>query len=445
MATRKPLYAAETSRTHRFAWRKMPHLSTEELAMHIKSITTAVVEANFDWTIVKIEADDGTVGWGESFFAPGLPDIIARMGRLVGGDDARNIDSVISRLRLAASGAGSVGGIIHNALSGIDAALWDLNARSLGIPLWRLLGGRFHENVRMYADCHGGAGLMSLGPLLDIRRPNWVDKSNVVGAQLGKSLFDPGAEEDEIDLELLSRRASEAVAKGFDALKFDLDVPGLVPVHRGSRTMPPGGEHLATKMVDAIRDGAGDGVELAFDLHWRYDAPSAARLAEAVSHVPILWLEDPLPPENVEGLIALSRRTRVPLGGGENLIGYRGFEPVIAAGALSVVTPDLGKVGGVKEARRVAEAAADRGLSIAPHNIAGPVGTAFAAQVSSTFPNLLAVEFHAQDVPFFDDIVGEQVIIGGSIPMTDKPGIGFEVDEDAVRTWSAPGQPVFEA
>lgn len=411
--------------------------------MKIHSVTTAVVEANFDWTIVRIETEDGLIGWGECFFAPGLTSIVDQMGALVVGDDARNIDVVIARLRLAASGAGSVGGIVHNALSGIDAALWDLNARALEIPLWRLLGGRFHDSVRVYADCHGGAGLMSLGPLLEIREPTWIDSHRVASAQVGRSLFDPGAETDPIDLELLASRARQAVSLGFDALKFDLDVPGLVPVRAGSRSMPVGAERLASDMVDAIRDGAGPGVELAFDLHWRYDFASAVRLATAVSHAPIMWLEDPLPPENVDGLISLSQRAAVPLGGGENLIGYRAFDSLIRTGALSVVTPDLGKVGGVREGRRIAEAAAERGLSVAPHNIAGPVGTAFAAQVSSTWSNFLALEFHAQDVPFFDEIVGAQVIQDGQIAMTDRPGIGFDVNEDAVRKWRKAGERVF--
>lgn len=411
--------------------------------MRIASITTAVVEANFDWTIVRIETESGLIGWGESFFAPGLSSIIQQMGQLVQGDDSRNIHAVIDRLRSAASGAGSVGGIVHNALSGIDGALWDLNARALGIPLWQLLGGKYHDNVRVYADCHGGSGLMSLGPLLDIRRPRWGDASAVAGGEQGRMLFDPGAETEPVNLDLLSTRAREAVGKGFDALKFDLDVPGLVPVGLGSRSMPVGAEQLATAMVDAIRRGAGAATELAFDLHWRYDIASAVRLADALSDTPILWLEDPLPPENVAGLIALSARTGIPLGGGENLIGYQAFEAVITARALTVVTPDLGKVGGVREARRIAEAARDHGLSIAPHNIAGPVGTAFAAQVAATWPNLLALEYHAQDVPFFDDIVDRPLIEQGSIAMTDRPGIGVDVNVEVVREWAKPGEKIF--
>ncbi len=412
--------------------------------MKIRSVSTAVIEANFDWTIVRIETEDGTIGWGESFFAPGLTRIIAALGELMIGKDARDINALTARLVQAASGAGSVGGIIHNAISGIDAALWDLNARRLGVPLWQLLGGRQMDAVRVYADCHGGAGLMSLGPLLEIRRPRWAHNDEIASAQLGKTLFDPGAETEPVDLALLESRARAAVSAGFTALKFDLDVPGLVPERTGSRSMPSGAEVLARSIVDAVRRGAGESTELAFDLHWRYDLASAARLARALEGVPLLWLEDPLPPENIHGLIALSARTPVPLGGGENLIGYRSFEPILDASALSVLTPDLGKVGGVAHAKRIADAAADRGLSIAPHNIAGPVGTAFAAQVSGTMTNFLALEFHAQDVPFFDDLVGERLIVDGAIALTDRPGIGVEVNVDAVRSWSKHGEPAFE-
>ena len=409
----------------------------------IESLSTAVIAANFDWTIIRIETVDGQLGWGESFFAPGLTSIIAAMAPLVVGEDARNIDAIAARLKAAASGAGSVGGIIHNALSGIDAALWDLNACTLGVPLWQLLGGRFHDFVRVYADCHGGGGLMSLGPMLDIRPVPWETNTGVAGGVFGKNLFDPDAETDAVDLDLLAARARAAVAKGFDALKFDLDVPGLVPTRAGSRSMPSGAEILARRMVDTITEAAGADVELAFDLHWRYDMASAARLANALEGLPILWLEDPLPPENTAGLIALAQRTSTPLGGGENLIGYRSFAPVLESGALSVVTPDLCKVGGVSEARRIAASAAERGLTVAPHNIAGPVGTAFAAQVSATWPNLLALEFHAQDVPFFDDLMAEPLIVGGQIRMTDRPGIGIKPDMEVMRRWSKPGEGFF--
>jgi L-alanine-DL-glutamate epimerase-like enolase superfamily enzyme len=409
--------------------------------MKIRSVSTAVVEANFDWTLIRIEAEDGTVGLGESFFAPGLTQIIREMGRLLVGHDARNVNAVIDRLRLAASGAGSVGGIVHNALSGIDAALWDLNARQLGIPLWRLLGGRYRDKVRVYVDCHSSEALMSLGPMLDLRPSRWVE--GAPAAPEVTMLFDPGAEPDPLDLEVVAARARHVVGQGFDMVKFDLDVPGIAPEQAGSRTMPRGGEALVRDLVQAIRESCGPDVDLAFDCHWRYDVASAMRIAETLADERIAWLEDPLPPENVKGLIDLSTRTAVPLGGGENMVTFAAVEPLVEAQALAVVTPDMGKVGGFREVRRISERAADRGLVVAPHNIAGPVGTMFAAHVAATMPSFLALEWHAFDVPFFDSLVGEQVIVDGGIAMSDRPGLGLDLALDEVARWSKPGEPVF--
>ncbi len=409
--------------------------------MTIRSVSTAVVEANFDWTIIRVQTDDGAVGYGESFFAPGLTSIIREMGRLLVGQDSRNVNAAIDRLAAAASGAGSVGGIVHNALSGIDAALWDLNARRLGVPLWRLLGGRYRDQVRVYVDCHSSESLMSLGPMLDLRPSRWV--TGATPSDQVTMLFDPGAESDPIDLEVIAARARHVVDQGFDMLKFDLDVPGIAPEHRGSRSMPRGGESLIRDMVQAIRDSCGDGVDLAFDCHWRYDFASAMRIAQTLSDERIAWIEDPLPPENVKGLVDLSTRTAVPLGGGENLVTYASVEPLIEHQALAVVTPDMGKVGGFRHTRRIAELAADRGLNVAPHNIAGPVGMTFAAHVAATMPNFFALEWHAFDVPFFADLVDQQVILGGAIHLSDRPGLGFDLNLDAITRWSKPGEKVF--
>lgn len=412
--------------------------------LRIRSVGTAVVAANFDWTIVRVEADDGVVGWGESFFAPGLPRIIAELGELLVGQDPRDLSRLVSRLYAAGSGAGSTAGIMLNAISGIDGALWDLIARSVGVPLWQLLGGRFHDSVRVYADCHGSSALMSLGPLLQVRRHPWLDTGDVVGAVPGKTLFEPGAETGTLDLDRVAKSAAAAVGVGFDALKFDVDVPGLVPTPEGSRRLSAAAMEVLAELIAAIRRGAGDGVEFALDCHWRYDVPTARLIAETCRDAGLLWLEDPLAVDNLAGLRELARSTPVPLGTGENLGRWTAFAPLIEDQAVSVVTPDLGKVGGVAEARLIAQTAAARGLSVAPHNIAGPVGTAFAAQVSATLPNLLALEFHALSVPFFDELIGGQPLIAdGRIAMTDRPGIGVDVDEDAVRRYAKPGEEIF--
>lgn len=413
--------------------------------MKVRSVTTAVVQANFDWTVVRVEADDGIVGWGEAFFAPGLTQIISELAELVVGRDPRDVVPLVDRMYTAASGAGSTGGIILNAISGIDAALWDLNARALGVPLWQLLGGRFHESVRMYADCHGGSALMSLGSLLQVRRPSWQTGGGERDAP-AMILFEPGAEVGELDLDAVAANAASAVKAGFDAVKFDVDVPGLIPSPAGSRRLPAGGHRLLPELIGAIRRGAGPGVDIALDCHWRYDLASARTIADTCADAGLLWLEDALAPDDVAGMRELARSTKVALATGENLGKWSSFAPLIDNHAVSVVTPDLAKVGGLAEARLIAATAAARGIGIAPHNIAGPVGTAFAAQVAATFPNLVAVEFHALSVPFFDELIGgEPLIVGGRIPITERPGIGVDVDQTAVRRYGRPGERVFGA
>jgi L-alanine-DL-glutamate epimerase-like enolase superfamily enzyme len=413
--------------------------------MRGRSVSTAVVEANFDWTIIRIEDEDGRVGWGESFFAPGLTGIVQKLSELVVGEDVGSVVPLMRRLVTATSGAGSVGGIVHNALSGIDAALWDLLARTLNTPLWQLLGGRFRDRVRLYADCHSGSGLMSLGPLLQIREPRWSANAGLAQGQVGRMVFDPGAEAERVQLDAVSSRVRDVVQGGFDAIKLDLDVPGLAPTEPGARRIPRADAGFVTELAAAAREGAGLGVELAFDCHWRFDLASAMRIAEACEKAQVLWLEDPLPPENVAGLVELSRRTSVPLASGENLYRWAGFAPLIDHQAVAVVTPDLAKVRGLAEARRIADAADERGLAVAPHNIAGPVGTMFAAQVASTWPNFVALEFYALDVPFFNQLVDESVVTDGAVRLSSRPGIGVDVVEDEVARWAKRGEGLFDS
>jgi gluconate/galactonate dehydratase len=412
--------------------------------LRLRSVTTAVVEANFDWTIIRIEDEDGRIGWGESFFAPGLTTIVAELADLVVGQDARHVQPIMDRLRVAASGAGSSAGVVCNALSGIDAALWDLAARTLEVPLWRLLGGRLRDRVRLYADCHADAALVSLGPLLQVRQPPWSDRAERSRSGRPSSYFDPTTERDErLDLDRLAERARAVATAGFDALKFDVDVPGLLPRHAGARSLPPGAVGVVAEMLDAVRRGAGRDIDVALDCHWRYDAATALRIAEACAASAILWLEDPMPPENAAALAALAARSPVPLGGGENLNGWAAFESLLRDAALAVATPDFAKLGGLDEARTLARVAERHGVAIAPHNISGPVGTAFAAQLAATMPNFLVLEFHAFDVPFFADLVDTPLITDGTIAVGDAPGIGVDVVVDEVRRWAKAGEPVF--
>ena len=144
--------------------------------MKVARITTAVLEANYDWTIVRVRSDDGLSGWGEAFCAPGLAETIRELAPLVEGRDARHVEPLVRRLHLATAHSSS-GGTVYHAISGIEAALWDLVARRLEVPLWQLFGGCFRDRVRIYADCHAGTALTSYSATLVSRRLPWMQEA----------------------------------------------------------------------------------------------------------------------------------------------------------------------------------------------------------------------------------------------------------------------------
>src|SRR5439155_9190676 len=130
--------------------------------MRITRVATAVVEANFDWTLIRLETDAGIAGIGEAFCTPGLTSTIREMAPLLTGEDPRQVEPLLRKLRLATAHAASGGGHVHHAISGLEAALWDATARALHVPLYQLFGGAFRKSVRIYADCHAGEALESI-------------------------------------------------------------------------------------------------------------------------------------------------------------------------------------------------------------------------------------------------------------------------------------------
>ena len=143
--------------------------------MRITRIQTAVIEANYDWTIVKVETDSGLAGWGEAFFAPGLTATLREFNEFLIGEDPRDVDR-LCRLMRTALGAAGTAGMGYHAISGIETALWDLVGKDSSLPIYQFLGGKYRDRVRIYADCHAGKGLASLSPVLLPRTPTWMSE-----------------------------------------------------------------------------------------------------------------------------------------------------------------------------------------------------------------------------------------------------------------------------
>jgi gluconate/galactonate dehydratase len=412
--------------------------------MKILRLKTAVVEGNFDWTFVRIETDEGIRGLGECFFAPGLTSILRSLEPLLIGEDPRDIHRLFRKLQLATSGAGSIAGIVYNAISGIEAALWDVSGQWLGVPIYRLLGGKFRDRIRIYADCHGGEALESLDEVLRSRAASWAPKTN---PHFARDYFGEPTEEHPSSPEDYRRQAVKQRAEGYTALKFDLDVPGTAGSDPHNRVLNNRSIDHMVSLIGAVYDAVGKDTDIAVDCHWRYNAADIIKVARELEPFRLLWLEDPVPPNNTAALKELSAKVRLPIATGENLFLFEGFQEIIAQHALSIVTPDLQKVGGLAVAQAIAQFADVHGMPVAPHNISSPVGTLAAAHFCAATPNFLALEFHASDVPFWNDLVEgfpKPIVQNGFISLPETPGLGVTLNEDVARRYARKGEPFFE-
>jgi gluconate/galactonate dehydratase len=241
-------------------------------------------------------------------------------------------------------------------------------------------------------------------------------------------------------------RAQQMVQRGYTALKFDLDVPNPHQLDEYNHAITNQEIAHMIDLVRAVREAVGDGIDLAFDCHWRYTVSDVLKVAWGVEPFNLLWLEDPTPPENAEAMLRVTQATRTPIATGENLYLRHGFRELFEKGAVKVAAPDLQKCGGLLEGKRIAEMAATYYISVAPHNISSPIGTMASAHVCAAIPNFLALEFHAEDVPFWNDMVtghAGPVIDHGYITMPDRPGLGLELNEAVARRYARPGEPFF--
>jgi L-alanine-DL-glutamate epimerase-like enolase superfamily enzyme len=409
--------------------------------MRITGVHTAVVEANYDWTFVRIDAGEELSGLGECFCAPGLTGIVRDLAPLLIGEDPRDVDRLWSKLRWGASGAGSPAGIVYNAISGMEAALWDLVGRAYGVPIHALLGGRFRDSVRVYADCHAGEALHSMDATM-VPRP-YID--GVRNPEHGRA-YAKAMPDEVFTAELYAARAAQVVADlGFDALKFDLDVPTPYQKDTASGTLTRAEIGYMAGLAAAVIDAVGPEVDVAFDCHWRYQVADAQRLAHELEPLGLLWLEDPVPPENVAALRRVTTSTTTPIATGENGYLRHGFREAFETGAISIAAPDLQKTGGLLEARRIADFADTHYISMAPHCIASPIGTVAAAHVAAAIPNFLALEWHGMSVPFWEEMVVEgPVIAGGRISVPTGPGLGVSLNLDVAREHARVGEPFFD-
>jgi gluconate/galactonate dehydratase len=372
----------------------------------ITDVQTTMIDGNFPWTLVRVYTDAGVVGTGEAYWGAGVPELIERMKPFVVGENPLDIDRLFEHLVQKMSGEGSIEGVTVTAIAGIEIALHDVAGKVLDVPAYQLLGGKYRDKMRVYCDCHAGE-----------------EK-------------DPTANADEAE------RVVEEL--GYDALKFDLDVPSGFEKDRANRHLR---NHEIRHKVDIVREvteRVGDRADVSFDCHWTFSAGSAKRLARALEDMDVWWLEDPVPPENHDVQKNVTQGTTVPIAAGENVYRKHGHRRLIEEQAVDVIAPDLPKVGGMRETRKIADMADTYYIPVAMHNVASPVATMASAHVGSAIPNALAVEYHSYQLGWWEDLVEEDVIEEGYIEIPEEPGLGVTLDVDAVEEHMVEGEELFD-
>ncbi len=363
-----------------------------------------------EWALVRIDTDEGLSGYGEvSLFKRVHRDDVTQVKQLLVGRRPHDVEPLLAPL-MNAFHPGRNPDFVH----AVEMALLDLLGKTLGVPVHTLLGGKYRERIRMYADSHAGVHWTPDGIAARIREVE----------ETGRFLdcYTPGA---------YAAQARAVVAQGYTAVKFDIDFPTPHKHDRYDRSISPAELKGIVDASFAIREAIGPEVDLAIDLHAAYNLADALRIAYELEPLNLMWLEDPLPPGNQEAMQKLCEKARVPICTGESLVGREAFRNLITRQAADVIQPDIPHSCGMRDLKKIADLAELYLVSIAPHNMTSPIATMAAVHACAAVSNFLALENHCLAIPWWNDCVegGEPIIVDGHITVPEAPGLGVTPNE----------------
>ncbi len=359
--------------------------------MKITRLETLLVHPR--WLFLKMHTDVGIIGYGEPVVegrALTVQQAVAELEEYLIGQDPRRIEHHWQAIYRHAFYRG--GPVLTSALSGIEQAMWDILGKSLGVPVYQLLGGACRDRIRMYAHVRG------------------------------------------VSPEEAATHARECVAAGYTALKT-----GVGPMPARMIESPAFVEFVAERFA-AIRAAVGNQVDVAIDFHGQISPALAIRLARALEPYHPMFIEEPCLPENVDAMVTVARSTSIPIATGERLFTKWGFREVLEKQAAVVVQPDLCHAGGILETKKIAAMAEVYYAGVAPHNPLGPISLAACLQVDACIPNFLVQE----QVSLGEGYLKQPFqLVDGYIPLPTAPGLGIELDDDVIaglqgHDWHSP-------
>ena len=354
------------------------------------------------FVFVKLTTDDGISGLGEAYCVPFSPHLVAKLiedvfERYASGQDPHDIESLWRRV-YSAGFTQHPDLTLMGVLSALEIACWDIIGKAAGQPIHRLLGGRVHERLRSYTYIYPRPG----------------DRTDVYQ-----------------DPELAAERAAEYLSQGFTALKFD--PVGPYSAFDGRQLSLPALD-LSERFARLLREAVGSKADLLFGTHGQMTAAAAIRLARRLVPYDPLWLEEPVPPDAPEEMAKVARATSIPIAAGERLTTKYDFARLLSVGGAAILQMNLGRVGGLLEAKKIAGMAETHHAQIAPHLYCGPVVGAANIQLAACSPNFLILEGIETWDGFHAEILQKPITWqDGYVIPSDEPGLGVELNEAVAR------------
>ncbi len=360
------------------------------------------------WIFVKLFTDKDIVGYGEIYSVPFHPNVVTQMIEDVFERYVKNKDPFkIEKLWRTIYSSGytqrpdiSLMGII----SGIEMACWDIIGKELGKPIYELLGGQVHNKLRTYTYLY----------------PKKTDKTDIYS-----------------DASLAAERANEYYEKGFSAIKFD-PIGTYTPLDPRQLSL----EDLvkAEEFVKIIYNSVKNKCDLLIGTHGQMTTSSAIRLAKRLEKFDPMWFEEPVPPENFEEMGRVALSTTIPIATGERLTTKYEFSKILNSKGASILQMNLGRVGGILEAKKIAGLAETYYAQIAPHLYCGPIVGAANIQISTCSPNFLILEGIKNWKDFYSDILTDPIHWeNGFVVPPKKPGLGVELNEEVANKYTYTG------
>ena len=358
--------------------------------MKITDIKTYIMDAyRTNWTFIKVETDEGIYGWGEASLGTqemALSGCVEDLKRLIIGRNPFEIEKM--RFEVYRDIYWKGGPVLMSAISGIEMAMWDIMGKALNVPTYTFFGGKMRDRVKMYAN-------------------GWFSGSKTP--------------------ENFALKAKETVALGVKALKWD-------PFGKSHMTITKEDLHLAVDIVGAVREAVGEDVELLIECHGRFNPYTAIDISYALEQFHPMLMEEPCPPDNLEAIAKVKKKSPIPIAAGERVYSIYGFEDLFAKDAVDIAQPDMFHTGGMMECKKIAAMAEAKHIPVSLHNPSGPVSNAAILQLAAATPNFLIHEIMINDGSFRKKITNEEVIFeDGCILINDKPGLGIDVCVEEVE------------